>query len=268
MKLSAEEVLAARWTLAALLFAFMALVRVINVNYKGKPWYKILLVSFAQPCVSALCETIGVDITSPSISAIFYAMIPIVVMVLSVFFLKVKLHLIEAFGVTIALVGIMLSLVYGSGEAVIGSRNGLLVLGIMVIASALFIIFSKWALIDFEPIEITFMQAIMAAVWFNALVLLKTGGLRWIATTISDTNTLFAILFLGAIGSCVCYIVYQFVLECIPAVQASTIQINLISITGVVSGIIINHDPCHTNTVVGVILVLVGVYICNKNKLP
>lgn len=82
-------------------------------------------------------------------------------------------------------------------------------------------------------------------------------------TQTKTTVYLIAILFLGAIGSFVCYILLNYIVGKMPAAQASSIQVNITSLTGVVTGIIFQGDPFGWYTVVGMVMIIAGVVACN-----
>ena len=80
--LAVMEVLALRWTVAAVLFLVLMAFRMVKVNYKGKNVKAVLLVGILQPCIYAIFETLGIKYTTTSESSIFIATIPLMVMLI------------------------------------------------------------------------------------------------------------------------------------------------------------------------------------------
>lgn len=269
-KLDAIEVLACRWTLAFILFAIFALTGIIKVNFRKKPVWLAMIMAFIQPCINTICETCGVDMTTASESAIMYAMIPIAVVLISRIFLKQKITARVGVGVAVSFAGIFVAIAFrsiGSGAQPGGAAGaniaGYLVLLGMVITGALFIIVSGKISDRFTAMERTFVMAAMAAVWFNGLNLVRGKGFECYAICFRELETGLAIVFLGAIGSFMCYIMLNYVVGRLPAPQVSSIQVNITSLTGVVTGILFQGDAFGWYTVVGMILIIAGIITCN-----
>ena len=83
------QVLACRWTVCLVLYLVLIAVGVIKVKLKGKAIKWLLLLALMQPCVSQIFETVGIDMITASESAIMYAMIPMIVTLISIIFLKI-----------------------------------------------------------------------------------------------------------------------------------------------------------------------------------
>lgn len=261
-QLDAIQVLACRWTLAFVLFAIAVLLGFIKVDYRKKPIWMAMVMSFIQPCISTICETCGIDLTTTSESAIMYAMIPIAVVLISRVFLKQRIRPLVGIGIVVSFLGVFIAIAFG-GDGFGGNILGHLVLLGMVITGALFIIVSGKISDKFNAMERTFMMAALATVWFNGLNMARGKGFDGFVICFQDLKTGLAILFLGAIGSFVCYILLNYIVGKMPAAQASSIQVNITSLTGVVTGIIFQGDPFGWYTVVGMVMIIAGVVACN-----
>ena len=262
-QLDAVQVLACRWTLSFVLFAILVALRVIKVDYRKKPIKWLAVLAFIQPCINTICETVGVDLTTASESAIIYAMIPIAVVVISGLFLKEKITPMVGGGVVLAFVGVIISIAFADNFSLGGKLSGYLCLAAMVVTGALFTILSARLSTQFTSMERTFAMAAIATIWFNGLNVVRGKGFSGFAVCFQDASVGLAILFLGAIGSFFCYIVINYVVTHLPASQASSIQVNVTSLSGVISGIIVQGDPFGWYTVVGMILVVIGVVAAN-----
>lgn len=261
-QLDAIQVLACRWTLAFVLFAIAVLLGFIKVDYRKKPIWMVAGMALIQPCINTICETCGVDMTTTSESAIMYAMIPMAVVLISRVFLKQKIRPLVGIGIVVSFLGVFIAIAFG-GDGFGGNILGHLVLLGMVITGALFIIVSGKISDKFNAMERTFMMAALATVWFNGLNMARGKGFDGFVICFQDLKTGLAILFLGAIGSFVCYILLNYIVGKMPAAQASSIQVNITSLTGVVTGIIFQGDPFGWYTVVGMVMIIAGVVACN-----
>lgn len=261
-QLDAIQVLACRWTLAFVLFAIAVLLGFIKVDYRKKPIWMVAGMALIQPCINTICETCGVDMTTTSESAIMYAMIPMAVVLISRVFLKQRIRPLVGIGIVVSFLGVFIAIAFG-GDGFGGNILGHLVLLGMVITGALFIIVSGKISDKFNAMERTFMMAALATVWFNGLNMARGKGFDGFVICFQDLKTGLAILFLGAIGSFMCYILLNYIVGKMPAAQASSIQVNITSLTGVVTGIIFQGDPFGWYTVVGMVMIIAGVVACN-----
>ncbi|MBR6799387.1 MAG: DMT family transporter [Firmicutes bacterium] len=261
-QLDAIQVLACRWTLAFVLFAIAVLLGIIKVDYRKKPIWMAMVMAFIQPCISTICETCGIDLTTTSESAIMYAMIPMAVVLISRVFLKQKIRPLVGSGIVVSFIGVFVAIAFG-GDGFGGNVLGYLILLCMVITGALFMIVSGKLSDKFDAMERTFVMAAMATIWFNGINIARGKGFEGFVICFQDLKTGLAILFLGAIGSFMCYILLNYIVGKMPAAQASSIQVNITSLTGVVTGILFQGDPFGWYTVVGMIMIIAGVIACN-----
>lgn len=271
-RLDAIEVLACRWTLAFALFVIATMLGIIKVDYRKKPVWLVLLMGIIQPCINNVCETCGVDLTSTSESAIMYAMIPIAVALISCIFLKQKITFRVGIGIAASFIGVIIAIAFAGGFSsggnffAGGKAAGYMILLAMVISGALFIIVSGRIADKFTAIERTFIMAAMATVFFNGLNMVRGKGFDCYAICFQDLKTGLAILFLGAIGSFMCNMLLNYVVSKLPAPQVSSIQVNLTSLTGVVTGILFQGDAFGWYTVVGMVLIIAGIITCNMSS--
>ncbi len=261
-QLDAIQVLACRWTLAFVLFAIAVLLGFIKVDYRKKPIWMVAGMALIQPCINTICETCGVDMTTTSESAIMYAMIPMAVVLISRIFLKQRIRPLVGIGIVVSFLGVFIAIAFG-GDGFGGNILGYLVLLGMVVTGALFIIVSGRISDKFNAMERTFMMAALATVWFNGLNMARGKGFDGFVICFQDLKTGLAILFLGAVGSFMCYILLNYIVGKLPAAQASSIQVNITSLTGVVTGILFQGDAFGWYTVVGMIMIIAGVIACN-----
>ena len=77
VELEPIQLLAMRWTVGALIFLLLGMFKVINLDFRGRPMKWLLLTGLLQPCIYSPFETVGVDLTTASESAILIATIPL-----------------------------------------------------------------------------------------------------------------------------------------------------------------------------------------------
>lgn len=263
-ELDAIQVLACRWTIAMIMFSILAAVRIIKITYRGKPLLVLLAAVFIQPCVNTICETCGIDLTTTSESAVIYAMIPIAVALISAAILKQRIQPVVGIGIALSFAGVLISIVFSDSFSLGGKAAGYLLLLGMVVTGAVFTILSGRIADQFSPMERTFAMALAGGLWFNFLNIIRGKGFSCYAVCFQGPQVGLAVLFLGAVGSFSCYILFNYVVSNMPAPQASMLQVNLITLTGVVTGILFQGDSVGWYTAAGLVLIIVGVIAANK----
>ena len=266
LKLAPIEVLATRWTVAFLLFLVLLLTKAMKVDYKGKALKLLILTAFIQPCCYSICEVWGINLTTTSESAIITALVPIAVTMISALVLKVKIGGLSTFAICLAFAGVLCTVVFGEDFSIGGKLAGYILLMLTVIAGAVFTVASNRIADRFTAMEVTFAMALEGAVFFNLIAFVKGYGFRSYVICLKDVNTGLSILFLGVGCSFLCYLIFNVVVSKMPAHQASALQINLITLVGVLTGITIQGDPYGWYTFVGFALIVAGILIVNRKE--
>ncbi len=264
--LDVMEVLALRWTVAAVLFLVLTGIGVVEVSYKGKNIKNVLAVGLTQPCIYAIFEALGVKYTTASESSIFIATIPLIVLIVGGLFLKEKTGKLTAAAIVIAFAGVVICVMFSPGFSLGSKGIGYLYLTIAVIVGAMFSFASSRASSEFGAIEITFTISMMGAVFFNAANLLAGNGFRAYAVCFQNFDILSDILFLGVGCSCICYLIYNFVLAKLPPAVGTNLVASSVTAIGVLSGCFIAGDPFGWYTVVGVTLTITGVCLSSAGS--
>ncbi len=260
------QVLACRWAVCLALYLVLIGVGVIKVKLRGKALGWLILLAMMQPCISQIFETIGIDMITASESAIMYAMIPIFVSLISVVFMKKKMKAHVAVGMVIAFAGIVVSTVLGEDFAVGGEFLGYIIIIAAVIFASIYTVLSEKLAGDFTAAERSFSSAVIGFTWFNLIMLGQGKGVEAYSICLQNPEVGLAVLFLGAAGSFGAYFMFNYAVSHIPAAQTSIINTNLLSLTGVVAGIAVQGDAFGWYTVVGMIMIIVGVVIANVSR--
>ncbi len=260
------QVLACRWAVCLVLYLLLIAFGVIKVNLRGKAIKWLVLLAMMQPCISQIFETIGIDMITASESAIMYAMIPMMVTLISVAFMKKKIKKHVAIGMFVAFSGIVVSTVFGEDFAVGGEFLGYIIMVAAVVFAAIYTVLSEKLAGEFTATERSFALAIIGFTWFNMIMLGQGKGLEAYSICFNNAEVGLAILFLGAAGSFGAYFMFNYAVSHIPASQTSIINTNLLSLTGVVAGILVQGDAFGWYTVAGMVLIIVGVVTANVNR--
>lgn len=266
VKLTPMEVITARWTMAAAVLIILAAFKIIKVNFKGKDMRLVMLAALAQPCFYSIGEVYGISMTTTSESSILIAMGPIAIMLISVIFLKVKIDKVTVFAVIAAFLGVILSIAMNDDFSLGGKYEGYAILVVTVILGAIFTLMSNRISDRFTPMEITLVMAVQGSVFFNLITIIGGRGLEVYRVCFTDKDTMLAVTFLGLGCTVICYIIFNTVVSKLPAHIAEALQKNLITLTGVITGIIINGDSWNMWTIIGLAVMLFGIVLVSRPK--
>ncbi|NBI62400.1 hypothetical protein D3Z38_04835 [Clostridiales bacterium] len=168
----------------------------------------------------------------------------------------------------LAFAGVIVIFMFGKATALSGNIVGYVLLLTTAVIGAVFSVGSNKMFAECAFREITFMMTLEGAFFFNLILVLQgKNPFSGYLACVSSSHTLLAILFLGIGCSVLAMYAYNYVLSR----QTAAIHINVITVTGVVTGILLNDDPFGWNIAVGVLMVLVGVtlvQIAEKKNIP
>lgn len=258
-KLAPIQLLAMRWTVAALLFLILAALGVIKIRYKGKDIKLVLAVGILQPCIYSIFETIGVKLTTTSESSIFIATIPLMVLIIGSLILHRKNSRRTILAIVMAFAGVVFCVAFSPNFSLGGKGLGYLILFCAVITGAFYTYTSSRAAEQFDAIEVTFSIAVMGGVFFNCVSFAMGYGFSAYRACLTDMKLLAGVLFLGICCSSLCYLIFNFVLGKLPTAIATNLVTNSTTAVGVISGCAFAGDPFGWYTVVGVALTITGV---------
>lgn len=267
-ELSVIQSMAMRWTMAACVCLVLICTKVLKVSYKGKPLKLLLFAVFLQPCLYAMLEALGVALTTSTESAVLIALVPVVVVLLSIVFLRQHIALLGIAGIVIAFSGVVVTAVFSKDFSLGGKWIGYLALSGAVLTGALFTLASKKISKDghFSATEITVAMSFGGAIFYNLMSLFLGNGLAPYAITFTRLDVALAVLFLGAACSVLCYVLFNYIVHKLPAYQASALQVNCITITAVVAGVLVRGDDFGWYTTVGLALMLGGIMLLTRQE--
>ena len=263
--LSPMQVLSARWTLGALTLVLLALLRIIKVDYRNKPKAPLAALMIFQPCVYSICEMVGIDKTTASESAIIISMIPLAVLIISSLAYRTKVKPLAILGIFLAFGGVLCTTVFSPNFSLGGKAAGYLLLLGAVTAGAIYSIRTNRVARIYSPMEITIVMTSTGAVFFNIIMIAQGQGVSVYPTIFESSRLMLAIAFLGFGCTALCYLCYNVIISYLPPHVASTIQVNLITLVGVISGIFVGGDPYGIYTAVGMVLMVGGLVLTGLN---
>ena len=91
-------------------------------------------------------------------------------------------------------------------------------------------------------------------------------GVRGWQACFADSSLFFSVLFLGICCSCICYLIFNYVLGKLPPAIATNLVANGTTAIGVLAGCALGGDPFGWFTVVGLALTITGIVLSSTQK--
>ncbi len=209
----------ARFGLASCLFGIL-LIRSGFPSFSRKEHAKVFLTAFFEPGLYFIFETIGLQYTTASKTALIIATIPIAVTVFAAIFLGERTPLVRAMCIGISLAGIAILVVgdpnfsWNLGGTLFGD---LLICG-AVISASFYIICARDLGRRHSALDITSLQIFYGAILYAPAFLWELPGITWGAIT---GRSVIAVIYLTVFATVIAFICYNYALTQISASRAS-----------------------------------------------
>ena len=257
-------ILAIRFTVAFAALNILWLLRIIKLDFRGKPKKKILLMAIAQPLLYFIFELYGINSTSSAISGVIISLVPVAVLFLSAVFLKEKPTASQTLFSLLSLAAITaISILSDNGGK--SSIFGILLLLGAVICAAVFNILSRSESKHYSPFERTYIMFLVGTIGFNAIAVISLGGnYIWeLASAVSSPQLWGAIAYLSVFSSKAAFMLYNYSTSVISAVRSASFS-NIITVVSVLAGILILKETLSVPQLICCALIIIGVFGVNK----
>lgn len=261
---SAHMLLSMRFLFSFLLILLIALPHIGSMQLKGKPILLFVLMGLCEPVIYFFAETNGIKYTTSSFSGLIISVIPVVTALLSVPILREHLTPKRFFWIVCSVAGVVIISLNNSNEGVITLKGVLFLLG-AVLSASFFSILSRSISGSFSALERTFIMMLMGCIVFtgNALIKEKSGYGAALISALSDKYVLLPVLFLSVFCSVGAFFCLNYAMSYL-AVNQAVIFTNIVPIVSVIAGVLVLGEPFSPSALIGIVLILVGVYMVNK----
>lgn len=272
--MSPIEMIAYRFSLAALVLYVLKLLKLIKIDLKGKNIKVVLLASLGEPVIYFIFESLGLNLTSSFEAGLIISLIPVVTSVFSVIFLSERLKPIQVLFILLSVSGVVFINVMKENLSLSGNFLGIIFLLIGVFASAFYNIGSKKASTSFTPVEITYVMMWTAAIAFNIILVINNlikGTMSSYFTPLLSLEAIVPILYLGILSSIVAFFLVNYSISKMKVSQFAVLG-NFTTIVSIFAGVFILKESFLWYHIVGSIMILLGVwgtvYFGEKDELP
>lgn len=226
---------------------------------KIKKKHLLLFVASAifNPFFYFLGENFGLKLTTPSISSVIIATIPLFTPVAAWLMIKEKISIINLVGIFISFVGIMVMLINPDFSLAANPLGILLLLG-AVISAVIYSILLKKLTEHYTPVSIIAWQNLVGVTLFLPLFLFLEFDSFIIVKP--DARLLSALIALAILASSVSYILFTTTIKHI-GVNRANVYSNLIPVITVVAAYFLRDEIFTAGKISGIAIVILGVIL-------
>ncbi|HLV09717.1 MAG TPA: DMT family transporter [Halanaerobiales bacterium] len=257
------RLLAFRFGLAALGITFLWIVGLIKLNFRGRKMGLLLLLSLVQPFFYFVFETLGIRYTDSSEAGLVISLIPVVVTVMAVVFLKEKPTKLQTVFILTSVFGVSFIMIMKGALQLEKDYRGLIFLAMAVLMGGIYNILSRYLSLQFKPLEITFIMMWSGAVLFNAISIINyKGTIRNYFLPLFNKTGLITVIYLGLFSSIVAFFMLNYTLARLEAHRAAVFS-NLTTVISIMAGVFIRGEDFYWFQIIGGILIIIGVWGTN-----
>ncbi len=235
------ELISYRFLLAALVMTTLKLLKIINISFKGRDIKVLIFASFFQPVLYFIFEILGVNITSTSEAGLTLSLIPVIVAIFSVIFLKEKLVKEQWIFIGLSVTGVILINIMKGKSNDAQNYLGIIFLLLAVLSAGFYNIAAKKASAYFTPIETTYVMMWTAAIYFNIILIfinLKNGTMGNYFKGINNIKAIIPLLYLGILSSIIAFFMVNYSISRMTVTQ-SAIFGNISTVVSILAGVLV-----------------------------
>ncbi len=255
-----------RFLLAFLVMNLMLLAGKEQVHLKGKPVGLLLLLGLFQPILYFIFESYGIKWTTSGFSGAMIAMVPVVSMAFAASFLRERPKGRQVLFALLSVAGVILISLSGESEGVIEGK-GILMLVLTVLSASGYNIVGRKISGDFTAFERTYVMFAMGSLFFGGLMLFtyRESLAAEVLRPLTAPGFLGAVFYLAMVSSVLAFMALNYAMTYLP-VAKSTAFTNITTVISIFAGVIFLGEPFGLVSLIGAVMIIVGVYGVNKEQ--
>jgi drug/metabolite transporter (DMT)-like permease len=228
------------------------------------PWKAIVTMGFVGVAFYYGAFNFGLFYTSASQGALVQSSIPAVTALVAVMWLRERASRARMLGIALSIIGVLV--IFSGSPSAVSSEAPAPMLGNFLV----FLSVVGWGIYTSFAKRLAHVDAIVltaGVMGIGTLLLLPAAAVELQGHPMPRlaTKEYLEILFLGAGASGLAYMLYNLALQDIDASQAGVFA-NLIPVVGVISGILVLHEPLSARAIVGGVIVMLGVWMTAEDR--
>ena len=259
------------FTLTFLRFSIATVILYFVVKFKDKSNYKLIKKDVPIFLFTGLVGIFGYHIffftalkyTTAINSSLIGATNPIITTILCILFLKDKMTFRRIIGIILSFTGVFLTITNANISTItnLSLNKGDLLMLIAVFMWSAYAIFSKMVIHKFSPLILTFYSFLFCSVFLIPFLIYER---PWMFIKEVPYYSFLAVIYMSIFASVIGYLVQQISIKQIGPVKTS-IFINLVPIFSIILSVTILKESLSVVKFFTTLLIISGVYICQKN---
>lgn len=233
-----------------------------KIKKKDRKYF--LLMSFFEPFLYFIGESIGLTYVSSTTASVIIATIPVFTAIGGWFMYKEKLKLINYAGIALSLSGVMIFVLNSSGVLTLDPK-GLALLFLAVISASGYTLVLKRLAGNYHPIYIVNVQNIIGAILFLPIILVYE--VEYFKDFVFNSRSFVAIIELAVFASCGAFILFGFAVRKLGVTRANVFS-NLIPVFTAIFAFLILKDRFTTQNILGMLIVITGLFLSQWKRRP
>lgn len=262
---TAMALLGWRFAIALAVMLLMWAFGLISLNLKKKGLCQVLVLGLFSPVLYFVGETYGIMSTTASESGAFLASIPVMTLLMATLLLKDKPTKGQMMRISLTVLGVLIS-VFAVGIQASFSLFGYAMLLLAVLSYAFYCVLVEKSQV-FTGVELTFVMVLVGSCVFSTLAIgegFVTGQLAelW-ALPLQQTSFGVAVLYQGIACSVLAFFLSNYAISQ-SGVNRTASFIGVSTAVAILSGILLLGESFTFIQILGVLLIMLGVYISNR----
>lgn len=218
--------------------------------------------AFFNPFLYFIGENYGVKLTTPSITAIMIATIPLFTPVAAYFLAGERLSLLNFAGIIISFLGVMVMIINPDLSFNLSS-GGMLFLFLAVGSAVIYSVLLKKLTLYYKPSSIVAWQNLIGVFLFLPLFL----GWEFddFLTVVPDRRLISSLLFLAIFASSLAFILFTYTIKHI-GISRANVYSNLIPVITAITSYIVLDEMFSFGKIAGMVIIITGVVFTQRKK--
>lgn len=253
--------LSMRFTLALLISSLLIFLKKAHFSFKGKNLKYITIFTIAQP-LYYFFESQGILYTNSAFAGVMLSLAPIASIALAKITTKENPSLRQILFCLLPITGVIMITLSNSQIGAI-QPIGVVFLLITCVCAAILTVYNKKASLDFSPFERTYTTMLMNCIVYTSLAIYSVkGNIFQYLEPLHSQDFLFSLLALVCLCSLIANTLVNYGANQLSTAQFS-IFFSLSTIISMVAGVFILHEPMTWISLLGSILIIVGIWKVN-----
>ncbi len=230
-----------------------------------KDFFRIAIASLFGMCINMLMFFKGLQLSTPINSGVIVTLTPIIILILSAFFLNEKLTRFKVLGIILGFIGAVLLILYGNSSRVINAPNvslGNIMLLINAICFGAYLVMVKPLTKKYSTITLMKWMFLLGVIYTFPFTITEFLEISW------NTLPFEAIWRIGFVIVGTTFLTYMLNVYALKTLPATTIGAftYLQPIITIIYAVITGNDVLDSIKILACILVFTGVYLASKKR--